>query len=66
MATKKFVFGQKGIWHRSASEHRKAKDIPCVVLEDLGVLYIFTFDKKEKNLTGRTATIFHSDFTPTK
>lgn len=64
----KFVFGQKGIWHRPAWDRGKAKDIPCVVLEHCkeGVLYIFTLEKKAVNLTLRTATIFPSDFTATK
>lgn len=65
---KEYYFGQKGFWNRPAWERGKAKKIPCVVLEQTsgGVLYIFTFDKKAKNLSMRTATIFPSDFIPNK
>ena len=65
-----YNFGIRGIWHMPASETTKAKDMPCVVLEQTpeGVLYIFT-DKPMRpgfnNLTGRTASIMPSDFTPT-
>lgn len=64
----KYFFGQKGIWHKPASENTKAKDIPAVILEETkeGVIYIFTFEpilKGANNLTYRTATIFPSDFT---
>ena len=60
----KLNFGQKGIWHKPASEEKKAKNIKAVVLEQTpeGLLYIFTYDRSEKTLTGRTATIFPSDF----
>ena len=62
-----YHFGEKGIWHRPASERTKAKDIPAMILEEVkgGLLYIFTLEKTEKNLTGRTATIFPSDFKTT-
>jgi hypothetical protein len=67
MNNKKFPFGTRGIWHRCASEERKAKDVPVVVLEHLsdGTMYIFTFEKAP-TLTHRTATIFESAFTPTR
>lgn len=64
----KLEFGTRGIWKKSASENSKARDIPAVILEcdHRGVLYIFTFDKKAKTLTDRTATILQSDFYPEK
>lgn len=66
---KELKFGVKGTWHKPASERTKAIDIPAVVLEQTpeGVIYIFTFKsitRGWKNLSGRTATIFPSDFTP--
>lgn len=67
MTKSKFGFGTKGIWHKPASDHGKAAEIPCVVLEDTnGVLYIFTdkpIKKGYNNLSYRTATIFSCDFT---
>lgn len=62
---RKYKFGDRGIWHRPASETTKAKDIEAVILEEVegGLIYIFTFEKKAKNLSYRTATIFPSDFT---
>jgi hypothetical protein len=65
---KDLLFGTKGIWHKPASEEEKARDIPAVILEVLenGTVYIFTFDKKAKCLTDRTATIFDCDFSITK
>ena len=63
-----YVFGQKGVWHKPASERTKKKDVPAVILEEVIVgtaklLYIFTYEKRQPNLTGRVATIFPSDFT---
>ena len=63
----KYKFGDKGIWKCPASEDHKAQRIPAVVLEQLktGVLYIFTarpIRRGWENLSGRTATIFPSDF----
>lgn len=65
MKNKKYKFGDKGIWHRPASETTKAKKIPAVVLEQTkeGLLYIFAYgDKTARNLSAKTATIFPSDF----
>lgn len=64
---KRYVFGQKGIWHCPASDDHKARDIKARVLEQTpeGLLYIFTDEpiiKGAKNLTYRTATIFPVDF----
>lgn len=64
----KLTFGTYGTWHKPALERTKKKDVPAVVLEQTkeGVIYIFTFEKGQRNLTYRTATIFPSDFTPKK
>lgn len=61
---KKYFFGDKGTWLKPASERTKAKKVRAVVLEQTkeGVLYIFTYEKGQRNLTYRTATIFPSDF----
>ena len=65
----RLVFGTRGIWHKPASERTKKQDVPAIVLEQLpeGGIYIFTLKphlRGYKNIHGRIATIFPSDFTP--
>jgi hypothetical protein len=64
----KYMFGVKGVWHKSASENTHARDIPATILElnKMGLLYIFTSEpiiRGYDSLNNRTATVFADDFT---
>lgn len=59
-------FGTKGVWHKSASDKRKAEDVPVIAIrhwKKMGVLLVYEFESKSTHVIGLFHTIFAREFT---